>query len=57
MWLLIVALAKIAQFAVELSFSSTLIDVCIALLSGLNAYPDMKVFVVVIVVPTIMNVF
>ena len=56
MWLLIVCIAKTLQFAIEIEFSNVLIDIAIACISWLNPHPDMKVFAVVIFIPTIMNV-
>lgn len=55
-WLLIIAVAKVIQFAIEIHFSTFLIDVSIACLQWMNPHPDLKVAAVVIAFPAVMNV-
>ena len=54
-WLIISTLAKIIQFAIEVSFAGTLIDGAMNLLKPLNGSMTLKIFVVVIVIPVVLN--
>ena len=54
-WLIISTLAKITQFAIEVAFAGTLIDGAMNLLKPLNGSMTLKIFVVVIVIPVVLN--